>query len=107
MGKSSKKIAIVTGGAGDIGRAIVESLRSETVIVSVDIAPITTTPFEGAKDVIYEQVGVTDEEQIRGMVTRTIENFGRVDILVNVAGGFKEKRYIWDLRLTNGMRSST
>jgi len=99
MVKSTKKVAIVTGGAGDIGKSIVETLRQISTVVVVDIVPVTSTPFEATEDVVYEQVGVTDEKQVESMVKRTMEKFGRIDILVNCAGGFREKRQVWDLSL--------
>lgn len=99
MEKSAKRVAIVTGGAGDIGKTIVETLRQIYNVVVVDIVPVASTPFEAAEDLVYEQVGVTDEDQVEGMIKRTMEKFGRIDILVNCAGGFKRQRRVWDLSL--------
>ncbi len=87
------KIAIVTGGARGIGRAIVLRLAAQ----GADVAFLDRGPAEAAEatrcDVealgrrcFWIEGDVTDPEAVPGLVARTIETFGRVDILVNNAG---------------------
>ena len=67
-GRLSGKVALITDGAGGIGRALAAALVRE-----------------GA-DVAVQTGGGTDEEDFcRAAVERTLEAFGRIDILVNGA----------------------
>ena len=86
------KVAIVTGGARGIGRAIVLRLADE----GADVA-VVDVDFEGASAVADEvkgrgrralpiKVDVTSAEAVDNMVRRVVEDLGRIDILVNNAG---------------------
>lgn len=77
MLRLENKVAIVTGGASGIGRAIVERFREEGATVCV-------FDIKGGED-CYE-VDVAKEEMIVSAVNRVIELYGRIDILVNNAG---------------------
>jgi NAD(P)-dependent dehydrogenase (short-subunit alcohol dehydrogenase family) len=86
------KIAIVTGGGRGIGKSIAKVFAGEgadLVIAARTEAPLKETAAE------IEAMGrkclaiVTDQaipEQISSTVDRTLERFGRVDVLVNNAG---------------------
>jgi NAD(P)-dependent dehydrogenase (short-subunit alcohol dehydrogenase family) len=85
------KIAIVTGGGNGIGRAISLAFAGEgaiVVVADIDRSGMSQTTREiesmgGKADAI-----VTDlryEDQIRSLVARTVNKYGRIDILVNDA----------------------
>jgi NAD(P)-dependent dehydrogenase (short-subunit alcohol dehydrogenase family) len=90
--KLSGKVAIVTGGAQGMGRAICLRYAQEGARVVVSDLNLT-----GAQSVVDEitraegqavavQVDVRDPEQVQRMVDTTVEQFGGLDILVNNAG---------------------
>src|SRR4030095_4245145 len=83
------KIALVTGGAGGIGRAILETLASAgACVVALDL------DADGASDGVSEYGArglsvagdVTSEEAVANAFTAAIEAFGGVDIVVSNAG---------------------
>ena len=86
------KVAIVTGGASGIGRAIALALaESGANVVIADRA------LDGAEEMAREiesaggkaiatKTDVTDSKEVEQMVQRTIEKFGKIDILINNAG---------------------
>ncbi len=87
------KTAVVTGGAQGLGAAICHRLgRKGAHIVVADLnlqgAERTAAEIEektGQRSLAV-QVDVTDEDQVRTMVDRCVEEFGRLDILVSNAG---------------------
>jgi sorbitol-6-phosphate 2-dehydrogenase len=87
------KIAIVTGAAQGLGRALAERLAREGC--SVILCDVNAEGVERAAQEVAEATGrrtlglrvdVTNEEQIEAMVKQTVETFGRLDIMVANAG---------------------
>jgi pyridoxal 4-dehydrogenase len=86
MGKHDGRIAIVTGGAQGIGRAIVDKLAEEGA--TVVIGDIDGDKAEAAAKRVSGLAVTTDiaePEQAANLVDTTVERFGKVDILVNNA----------------------
>jgi meso-butanediol dehydrogenase/(S,S)-butanediol dehydrogenase/diacetyl reductase len=86
------RVAIVTGGARGIGRAIVARLAEDGVNIAV-VALHEETVFTAAAEL--EKLGVkalgiaadvSDESDTRRYVAETVHRFGHIDILVNNAG---------------------
>lgn len=93
MGRLNGKVAIITGGARGIGRAIAEAFVVEGAEVAVADLTASETASDllgvlqsGGRRAIYVQTDVSNESQVQHMVTRVIDEFGQVDILVNNAG---------------------
>jgi sorbitol-6-phosphate 2-dehydrogenase len=87
------RIALVTGGAQGLGEAICHRLAREGAHVVVADLNLTgaeqvATGIVARTDrrAIGVQVDVTDEAQVEAMVRRTVEAFGRLDILISNAG---------------------
>jgi 3(or 17)beta-hydroxysteroid dehydrogenase len=88
MGRVEGKVAIVTGGARGIGRAVCAVLAREgakVVLTDVDAALGERAAREvGAAR--FLPLDVTDEGQWRGVIEATLGEFSRLDVLVNNAG---------------------
>lgn len=87
------RIALVTGGAQGLGQAIGRRLAQEGAHVAV--ADLNLAGAEQVAAGIAAQTGrraiaigvdVSDEAQVEAMVRRTVDEFGRLDILVSNAG---------------------
>jgi len=77
----TNKVAVVTGGASGIGRAIVERfIEAGAKVLFVDR---NEAQLEGA---VFHQADVSCEDAVRGMLERAKAEFGRVDSLINNAG---------------------
>jgi 3-oxoacyl-[acyl-carrier protein] reductase len=93
MGKLDGKIALVTGGARGIGRAIALAFAAEGADVAVNDL-VLDEALESAVAAIREQgrrawalpADVADEPAVQSMVDHLLAEAGRVDILVNNAG---------------------
>jgi NAD(P)-dependent dehydrogenase (short-subunit alcohol dehydrogenase family) len=80
------KVAIVTGGAQGIGRAIADGLAADGArIVVADLARAEEAAAD-FEDGVGLTVDVSSEDDVRRMVDETVERCGRVDVLVNNAG---------------------
>lgn len=78
------KVAIVTGGAQGIGKAIVDAFLDCGAKVAVVDREINS---ENPNDqIVYFQADVTKSEQVEKAVQEVAKHFGRLDILVNNAG---------------------
>ena len=88
-----KKVAIVTGGNGGIGKGIAQGFAS----MGADVAIVArnSQKTEAAADEIMEAFGVrclgllcdvTDEAAVNQMAEKVRQELGRIDILVNNAG---------------------
>ena len=105
--KHQNKVAVVTGGVRDIGRAISLKLASEGAKVVVnyhgshDLAQQTLNDIEsaGGQAILY-QGDMTSPADVEGLIAKTIEAFGAsIDILVNVAGGLVARKTIDEMDL--------
>lgn len=96
MGRVSGRACIVTGAAQGIGRAIGEALLDEGADVCfadlnaekvAEVAAANERRAEaGGGRVMSSAVNVTDREQVRAMIAKTVDAFGRLDVKFNNAG---------------------
>ena len=91
MNRLEGKVAVTTGGAQGIGRAIVEKLYGEGAhVVVADTGPCTyikEVQRDGTGPILsYRCIDVTDGESVRRAFEEIFEAHGRLDILVNNAG---------------------
>lgn len=84
--KLQNRVAIVTGAGQGIGRAIAEKLSEEGAkVVVADIN--ADTAAKTAEDVggLAHTVDVSNQEQVSELISATMSNYGKIDVLVNNA----------------------
>jgi len=79
-GRLKGKVCVITGAASGIGLESARLFAEEgATVVGVDLA-------EGAEGQLSIVADVSDEEQVREMYIRTVNEFGHIDVLFNNAG---------------------
>ncbi|MCK6079037.1 SDR family oxidoreductase [Microbacterium sp. EYE_5] len=83
------KVTIVTGGTSGIGRATVERYVAEgakVAIADIQDAAGAQLADELGDAAIYVHTDVTDEADIEALVAKTVDAFGKLDVIYNNAG---------------------
>jgi 3-oxoacyl-[acyl-carrier protein] reductase len=89
-GELSGKVAVVTGGSGGIGRAVIRAFeRAGARALSLDVAP----PSE---EMEWVKCDVTDDASVAAAVRRVAEERGRIDLVVHAAGVTRDA-VLWKL----------
>ena len=84
------KVALVTGGGTGIGRATAVELArtgAKIVVCGRRTEPLEAVQAELGEDCLAVPTDVREPDQVAALVDRAIERFGRIDVLVNNAGG--------------------
>ena len=90
MGLLEGKVCIITGGAGSIGLATVEAFLAEgakVMLVDLDAEKLArATQALNSDKAAFVAADVTDASQTRRYVSETVERWGKIDILLIIAG---------------------
>jgi len=93
MASAQGKTIIITGAAGGLGKAIADAfLAAGANIVVCDVHPqrLASVNEEWTKayprQILTQQVDVTDEAAVNALIEAAVAKFGRIDILINNAG---------------------
>ncbi|MDD5688011.1 MAG: SDR family NAD(P)-dependent oxidoreductase [Elusimicrobia bacterium] len=91
--KLKNKVAIITGGSGGIGKVIVRAFLKEgakVVIAEINDLELKKTlgilKYYKKNTLIGVHADISNSEQVKYLVDKTISIYGTIDILVNVAG---------------------
>jgi NAD(P)-dependent dehydrogenase (short-subunit alcohol dehydrogenase family) len=87
------KVAVVTGAAGNLGRAVAQAFAAHgasVALVDRDAAALAAAQSElpaGSASAIFA-ADLLKPDAVAELAGRVVERFARVDILANIAGGF-------------------
>ena len=90
----NSKVAIVSGGGRDIGRACAIELAKQGVNIVITYHSSSETALSAIKEIqalgckaIALQADLTKQESVDAVIQSTLEVFGQIDCLVHVSGG--------------------
>ncbi len=104
-GKSSVQghVALITGGAAGIGEACVQRFADEGARVAVldrdaeKRNALTEKITSAGADAIFLKGDVTSSSEVKEAFRKTLDKWGKLEILVNCAGGFYETHAIEEI----------
>jgi len=99
------KVAVVTGGCSGLGALFSGALAEAGADIAVVDVMVGTPQCEEAcaeikksgTKVVTVKCDVTGPDSVNNMVASVVEEFGKIDILVNSAGLFGENKRVWDM----------
>ncbi len=113
------KVGIVTGGTGGLGKAVLRELSNEgakittTYIVDSEVEHLQKTAPDLLGKITLSRTDVLKQEDIEKLVAETAKKEGKIDILVNLVGGYKGGMNLpetdektWDMMLELNLRSA-
>ena len=87
MARLADKVAIVTGGASGLGKAIVERFAQEgSKVVVADLNEDAGQEIASSVGGLFVKTDVTDAAAVEALVAQAVAQYGRLDIMVNNAG---------------------
>jgi NAD(P)-dependent dehydrogenase (short-subunit alcohol dehydrogenase family) len=114
----SDRVVIVTGAAGNLGSVVARAFQAAGArLVLVDRAPdrlprLFPELANSPDHFLATAVDLTDADAVAGMAEETVRRLGRIDVLVNAAGGYRGGTAVhetplqtWDLMLNLNARS--
>ncbi len=96
MKKLEGQLVIVTGGARGIGEGICKVFCNEGATVALwdvlqDGQQTAKVIADSGGKIFYQKVDVTDQESVDRAVAKIIEEYGRIDVLINNAGIIRDR----------------
>jgi NAD(P)-dependent dehydrogenase (short-subunit alcohol dehydrogenase family) len=96
------KVAVVTGGAGNLGSASAVRMAAEGAAVVVcdragsDLDRVVTEITAAGGRATGHEVDVSDEGEVRGMIDAAVREYGRLDALINTAATVRDSGIVLD-----------
>jgi len=118
-----KKIVMITGASGNLGIATLKAFHNHGVklaLLAIDadrIPELVPSLTETSMEFLFLSVNLTVQDEVENAVDKIMAKFGRIDALINIAGGYKEGNpvhetpteildYLFDLNFRTTFNSS-
>lgn len=117
MNEFEHQVIVITGAAGNLGRAVAEAFAARgahLALLDLNIEGIEKTieSCQGAASAQAFSCNLVDRLSVENAISDTLEKFARIDVLANIAGGFTMGPLIqntedrdWDFMMNLNARS--
>lgn len=118
MAENKSNVVVITGAAGNLGAAVTQVFRKAAAnLVLIDRSPDRLQRMypelaDSVDHFLAHSVDLTDEASVTAAINETLQRFGRIDALINTAGGYKAGTPLhetplsdWDFMLNLNARS--
>ncbi len=118
MDKLKDKVAIITGGTGALGRSVVSAFAEEgarvicTYVIEKEKRECLSLTKNNKDRIYYISADVTKEYHVSRLTKKCIDKYKRIDILVNIVGGFVYSNIVdtdektWDHMMNINLKSA-
>ena len=114
----SNKVVLITGGTGALGRSITKAFLVSnatttiaTYVIEEEIEYLKSETKTAAVELI--RADVTKDEEVKKLISKVTEKHNRIDILVNVVGGYLGGKSVfgleeqeWDFMMNLNLKSA-
>jgi NAD(P)-dependent dehydrogenase (short-subunit alcohol dehydrogenase family) len=106
MSKKEPQVVMITGAAGNLGQAVARAFQRQGArLVLVDrtdeLLEKALPDLAKTDDALFVAADLTDAGSVEAMVFETVNQFGRIDALFNIAGGFRAGRPLHETDLAD------
>src|SRR5215210_878273 len=85
----SDHVIVVTGGSGNLGRAVADALaKAGAIRILLDRSPIADCLAASERTLAVGGLNLTDPDALGAVLDRAFLQFGRIDGLVSTVGGY-------------------
>lgn len=93
MGDFDGKVVVITGAAGGLGSTVTRRFAAESAALalwefSVERAETLVGQLDESVNAFAAMVDATKPESVDAAITRTLNTYGQIDVLLHIAGGF-------------------
>lgn len=98
-----QQVVLITGASGQVGPSVVRAFAREgaKVVGVARRAELLPPVFQAAElpagRTLALAADVTRAEQVERVVSQSLERFGRIDVLVNLVGGYRAGQAVWEM----------
>ncbi len=99
------RVAIISGATGWLGRAVTKQALAAGMRVAIPYRSEDklkeTIAFlgGGGENILVYPAKATSEEEMNAFVASVVDRWGRVDVLLNIAGGYQGGKEVWETPL--------
>ena len=111
---AAQKAVVISGAFGVLGRAVAERFsRDGAQIACIDLSPVSPAHGAGDQALLIAGTDLANPQAAGEAVQKVLDRFGRIDALVNVAGGFRWQTVadagwdLWERMLTMNLKTAT